>query len=495
MNILIVTGHLSEKVVRDAVGTKADILIIDVEVAAFITPQKLLNTLKKQSINKKYDIIFVPGIAKGNFLKIAKELDTEIYLGPKHACDLKHVLSYIDKIKFSLSTPACELISNVRKEYAYESLQKIEDATTPLLTINNLKLGGGVRMKVMGEIVGATSLSDDLLEKKINEFIKKGADIIDLGTPLNESIENVENAIKIAKSISCVPLSIDTLESELIEKALELEIDLVLSLNGSNIDIIGKKIAKSDVAAVIIPDLDDESKINSLIKNIKQAKSYGIERIIVDPVLDPIGHGVAESIARYYEFHKNYPNSPIFFGVGNITELMDVDSHGVNATLAGIASDVGASILFTPEFSTKTKGSISELKTASEMMLLAKMRGSTPKDVGIDLLILKEKRRRDDAEIVHKKNVVKAVSLNKWRVDPKGYIKIGIVHDELNGGIIVANHEKVSIIGKKAQELYETILEMELVSRLDHAGYLGRELMKAEIALKFNRSYSQDDEF
>jgi dihydropteroate synthase len=39
------------------------------------------------------------------------------------------------------------------------------------------------------------------------------------------------------------------------------------------------------------------------------------------------------------------------------------------------------------------------------------------------------------------------------------------------------------------------LLELELVTRLDHASYLGRELEKAEIALKFNRSYAQDDVF
>jgi hypothetical protein len=32
-----------------------------------------------------------------------------------------------------------------------------------------------------------------------------------------------------------------------------------------------------------------------------------------------------------------------------------------------------------------------------------------------------------------------------------------------------------------------------MVSRLDHAGYLGRELQKAELALVLDRSYSQDE--
>ena len=64
-----------------------------------------------------------------------------------------------------------------------------------------------------------------------------------------------------------------------------------------------------------------------------------------------------------------------------------------------------------------------------------------------------------------------------------------------NGGLIVAEHEKAAIAGESAREVMDTLLELELVSRLDHAAYLGRELEKAELALHFNRSYAQDDVF
>jgi dihydropteroate synthase len=46
--------------------------------------------------------------------------------------------------------------------------------------------------------------------------------------------------------------------------------------------------------------------------------------------------------------------------------------------------------------------------------------------------------------------------------------------------------------GKDATSVYGTLIEMGLVTRLDHAAYLGRELAKAEIALKLGRSYIQD---
>jgi dihydropteroate synthase len=157
-----------------------------------------------------------------------------------------------------------------------------------------------------------------------------------------------------------------------------------------------------------------------------------------------------------------------------------------------------ASVLFTPEYSRKAIGSVSELKTASIMMMLARDRSSAPKDLGIDLLVLKEKRGLGFGKIPE--NAIEAKESEKWRLDPEGCFKIEITDCMLqNGkicpGKIVALHNERSIAGETAKEVLDTILRLGLVSRHDHAAYLGRELMKAELALKFRRSYSQDDEF
>jgi len=47
------------------------------------------------------------------------------------------------------------------------------------------------------------------------------------------------------------------------------------------------------------------------------------------------------------------------------------------------------------------------------------------------------------------------------------------------------------IHGRSAKAICDTIVREELVSRLDHAAYLGRELQKAEIALKNDLEYEQ----
>lgn len=493
MKILIATGRLAENTVRKAIGEKADILVADIDIAAFITPKKLIKAFQEAGLSKAYDLILLPGLVAGDFSKASEELGCKIRLGPKHAYDLGFVLPFAGKIEFSEKVPACELLADVRKGMALELIRKNEEEVSSPLALRGVKIGGKARMKVMGEIVGAMEMDAPVLQVKIEAFIARGADIIDLGATLNTLPEQAKRTVNLAKTFTYAPISIDTLDPGLIKEGVEAGADLVLSLNSTNLETVGPSIARAGIAAVIIPD--EERSLESLIRNVEAARKLGIERIIADPVLDPVGHNITESIVRYYEFHRMYPEIPIFLGVGNVTELMDVDTIGVNATLCGIGAETGASILFTPEFSDKAQGSIRELKKASEMMMLSRIRESSPKDLGLDLLYIKEKRRRPDFPLPE--NTIQAKPSKGWRIDPAGPIRIHIVPDSIsgNGGLIVAEHEKALVVGKNAREVMDTLLELELVSRLDHAAYLGRELEKAELALHFNRSYAQDDVF
>ena len=492
MKVLVATGRLAEQTVRDSVGDSADVVVVDTEIAAFITPRKLLDAIAKHFPSLDHDLIFIPGLISTRFTRVEDELGCKVRLGPKHAYDLGFVIPFTESMDFSTRVPACELLADVRREMALEKVEELEENSSPTMQIGSLKLGGDTRMKVLAEVVDATGLDNDALSTRIRSFISKGADMIDLGASLHATPDDVERAIKLARSLTSAPLSIDTLDPVLIDRALETGIDLVLSLDGSNIDAIGPKIAAADIPAVIIPD--PARGLESLIANIDHARAVGVDKIMADPVLDPIGHGVAGSIIRYRDFHEQFPEIPLFFGIGNVTELIDADSTGVNATLCGIGADVGASIMFTPEYSNKTQGSIGELKRASQMMLLARERKSSPKDLGIDLIEIKEKRRRTDSTLPE--SYTEARESRMWKMDPAGSIRISIIPDVSGpGGYILAEHDKASIVGVSAGEVMDTIIDMELVSELGHAGYLGRELKKAEIALKFNRSYSQDDDF
>ncbi len=492
MTALVVTGKLAEKTVKRSVQDDADVLVLDIEVASFITPALLRRSLPE----KEYDLILIPGLASGDFSGLEKETGTPIRLGPKHAIDLGFVLSYIGEIAFSRKVPACELLLDKRRSNALEKAVELEDRASPALFLRGVRLGGNSRMKVMAEIVDAAHLTGQELTNKIIYFANQGADIIDLGMSMDTEPHEARAAVKIAKSVTDLPLSIDTLDPVLINAALDAGVDAVLSLNSGNINEVRDNIVRNLATVVIIPDCVEE--IESLFNNIESARKMGINNIIADPVLEPPGHGFVESIDRYYEFRKRDPKTPLFFGAGNVTELVDADSTGINAMLAGMAMELDANVLFTPEYSDKARGSVFELKTASVMMALSKERGSAPKDLGIDLLFAKEKRRREIGSMPE--SPILARESDGWHLDPAGCFKIDITDDEIRDGKlypgkIVARTKKNSIAGTTAKEVLDTIIRLGLVSRLDHAAYLGRELMKAELALKFKRSYSQDDEF
>jgi dihydropteroate synthase-like protein len=492
MQILIVTGQKAAEMVKKTTGDIAQVLVLDIDIAAFTTP----NRLKKSMPDKKFDLIIIPGLVSADFSKLEKQLNTPIRLGPKNAVDLDTLLSNIDEIELSTVIPACELLAEFRREAAISTLIEIETAASYAFLLGNLKIGGDSTMKVMAEIVDATALTKDELTKRIHLFQAKGADIIDLGVGMAAAIGDVEHTVAAAKKTASVPLSIDTLDPELIIAAVYAGIDMVLSLNATNITAAGPVIADADIPAVILPDSGNETK--SLIVNIETAQDMGIKKIIADPVLDPPGENMVDSIIRYKQFSRSFWEIPMFFGAGNITELIDADSVGVNALLTVIGCDVGADILFTPEYSDKARGSIAELKVAAQMTALAKYRGSPPKDLGLDLLVLKEKKSRPFADIPY--NYIEAYDTGIWKRDPSGNFKISISNSIIENGImkngrIIAQHTKCTIVGDTAKEIFDTAHALGLVSRLDHAAYLGRELMKAQLALRTKRSYSQDDEF
>ncbi|MGB7545033.1 MAG: DUF4346 domain-containing protein, partial [Methanothrix sp.] len=174
------------------------------------------------------------------------------------------------------------------------------------------------------------------------------------------------------------------------------------------------------------------------------------------------------------------------FGAGNVTELLDADTSGVNALLAAIGAEVGAAILFTPEYSAKAAGSVRELATASMMMQLARKRKTPPKDLGLDLLCLKQKRRLPEEPLPE--TMTEAQQGHTYVPDEAGSFRIF-----LSAGLMVARNGPVSVWGENARDLVNTLVDMGLVRRLDHAAYLGRELQKAETALRLGRDYVQDE--
>jgi len=106
---------------------------------------------------------------------------------------------------------------------------------------------------------------------------------------------------------------------------------------------------------------------------------------------------------------------------------------------------------------------------------IKKDQGFTPDPKGFFYIYVDKQLKKIVAE--HYENIEKLAGLS----EDGGEVKL-----------IVSGKIKNKIIDKHAEHLYKKILEKNLVSRLDHAAYLGKELAKAEFALENNLDYEQD---
>ena len=470
MRILLPTGSATEAAVRAcAAGYDADVMVTG-EIASFLTPHQLDKMIRRG----KYDMVIVSGMCTASFDSVERATGVPVYRGPRHAADLALILPLLGIITLSRTIPADDYLVGKKREEAYRAVKTAEHNATPDYVIRGLKIGGSSRMKVLAEIMDAHRREN--IREDVERFFSGGADIVDLGFGFDATPKDVTRVFAAIADMDR-PLAVDTQDPALIHAALP-RADIVLSLQSRNIPLVGKDIGDAGTAAVVVPDN------HTLAQNIALAKKAGVQCIIADPLLRPAGSGLADSLR-----HFRRSRYPVFFGAGNVVELLDADSIGINALLAGIAMELNASIIFTSEHSDKTAGSVAEMHRATEMMVLARDR-PYPKDLGIDLLVLKEKRRRREPPLDYDTILTAPPAPAEIQNDPKGNFRIGIEGDE-----IVAVIRGKAMKGKRWQDVFASIQKAGDVSLLDHAAYLGRELYKAELAIRYGRSFEQDGEF
>lgn len=515
MRVLVVTAQLAAEVVKQQVKSSSvdcDVLVLPRPVAALLNTPYIARKLKEEDV-KRYDMILLPGLCFGDLEVVEKAVGVPVYKGPKYAADLPAVLNLVGSVTLSKTIPACELLSSRLRVEAEAYIKECEGGALKAGEVGRIKVGGlsvgqGLPMRVMAEIVDAPLLSEEEILKRAEYYISSGADMIDVGMVARESRpEDAGRIVKLLKRHIDKPVSIDTLDVNECKEAAEAGVDLILSFDKGTLEE-ASTFAK-DAPSVIIPShteagyfpKDPQERVKALRENLQLARGLGMSKLIADPITDVlITPGLVNSLVAHYLFRREEPSMPLFMGLANVTELLDADSIGVNALLAGLAMELGASIVLATEASIKTKGAVKELSKACKMMYLAHCRGSVPKDLGLDLLVLKEKRLRDDPLIplAERCGRVRADGDEFVYMDQMGSFKIAV--DREASQIVVYHYPHslkevdVVIYGKEASKIVRKVIDLGLISRLDHAAYLGRELQKAEIALKTGKGYIQDSE-
>ena len=180
-------------------------------------------------------------------------------------------------------------------------------------------------------IMPRDSRSMQLIEEA-RRLRSEGADVIDLGCVPGTRWTDVGHAIDRLKQEE-LRISIDSFDPVEVATAAAAGAELVLSVHADNRD----QALDWGVEVVAIPD--QPGTLDGLDQTVEFLVKHGVP-FRIDPIIEPIGFGFAASLGRYLEVRRRYPGASMMMGIGNLTELTDVNSAGVNTILAGFCEEL-----------------------------------------------------------------------------------------------------------------------------------------------------------
>ncbi|MFW5451703.1 MAG: DUF6513 domain-containing protein [Methylophagaceae bacterium] len=433
-NILFLTGKLAEPSLRkvlkemEPVPFKYRIHQLGVSVAALMTDKMIARRLTANDIADSEQII-VPGRCRGDLDRLSEQLGVPVVRGPEEVKDLP--------IYFG----------GERKE--------------PDLSHYDVT--------IFAEIVDAPERDIDSIVDRALYYGDCGANVIDLGCLPEEKFPHLEEAI-IALHEAGFKVSVDSLELDDLRRAGKAGADYLLSLTEKTYHLANE----FDSIPILVPA--ERGSLASLERAMELMDKIN-RPWIADPILEPIHFGLTNSIVRYHELRQRYPDAPMMMGIGNLTELTDADTSGINALLFGIISELNITNVLATEVSPHARRAIKEADIARRMMFAAKQDASLPRDLTSELLIAHERRPFPD-------NAQEITELAGNIKDPSYRIKVA------EQGIYIFNRDGIM----QDVDPFAFYPQLDLKDDTGHAFYLGAELARAQIAWQLGKRYTQDQE-
>ena len=429
--VLFVTGRLAEPALRRVVGElrppfEAEIAVLKITVAALMTTPWIARFLE---VPPGTDLVLLPGLVEGDTAVLSERFNVRVEKGPK---DLRELPRYFGR---AAAAP----------DY------------------------GAWDIEILAEINNAAKLPRPAIRAAADYFRASGADVIDVGCTPGMPFPALGDVVRELRGAG-MRVSVDSFDPAEIRAAVEAGAELVLSINGSNLEV-ARELAGTGARVVAIPEFGEG--LDTLAPTLEALERWGVPYLI-DPVIEPIGFGFMASLERYAEIHRRYPDAAQMMGVGNITELTSADTTGVHALLLAICQETGVRAVLTTEVIPWARGAVREIDIARRLMHYAVANRTLPKNVDDRLVTLKDPEilEYDEPEL---RRLHEAVTDPNFR----------IFTDRTT--ITVFNHERF-VRGTDIQEIFAQLG----VEEATHAFYLGKELARAKIAITLGKSYRQE---
>jgi dihydropteroate synthase len=437
--VALVTGTLAEPSLRRVAdelartaGIRPLIIELNIQVAALMRAEWVLRKLQIPA-GAQIDRVVLPGHCKGDLEPIAAKLGVPVQRGPLDLRDLPELFGEAARSPVELDAFDVEIIAEIN-----------DAAHLPL------------------ERICAEALA----------LRAAGADMIDLGCDPNVERPPWEGVADVVKALrgQGLRVSVDSFHTGEVEAACGAGAELVLSVNSTN-----REAARDwGVEVVAIPDTPQD--LASLDRTLEHLERQGVPRRI-DPIVEPIGFDFAASLGRYLEVRRRYPRERMMMGIGNLTELTECDSAGVNMLLLGFCQELRISSVLTTQVINWSRTAVREIDLARRIVHHAVTKRTAPKHLDERLVMLRDAKLRpvDPQELRE---------LASRLTDDNIRIFADTEHGKLH-----AMNRKVHAEGEDPFDLFDKLG----IDDPSHAFYLGYEMAKALTAMTLGKNYTQDE--
>jgi len=440
-HIHFVTGRLAQHALEavvpalaQEVGFTYSIDVLPITVAALMSPAWIAKHIQVPAAASR---VLIPGYCEGDLQPLKTAINLPIDVGPR---DLRQLPAYFSR------------------------------DPTPLDY-------GDFDLQIIAEINHCPRLPLDEIRSQAAALRSDGADYIDVGCEPGPPWAGVSDVVRALRDDGH-QVSIDSLNPQEIESAVRAGAELVLSVNSTNRE------AAVDWGVEVVAIPDDPKNLAGLDETVDFLAQAGVP-LRIDPILEPISFGFAHSLGRYLEVRRRYPDAEIMMGIGNLTELTDADSAGINTLLLGFCQELGIRSVLTTQVINWTRSSVRECDLARRLMFHAVNNQVLPKHLEPGLLMLRDEQILE-TPIEQIRQLASEIRDNNYRI----FTADGEIH--LVSSKLHLHHADPF---RLMEQLRQSGPDGDLPKNLDlsHAFYLGYEMCKALTAITLGKTYQQDE--
>lgn len=436
-HILFLTGHLAKPSLERVLAGIDDAPFtweardLGLQVAGLMTAEMIRRRLGVPATGadalRRVDRIIVPGRCRGELDALSMHFGIPVQRGPEEVKDLPRFF----------------------------------DRAAKAITLDEYQVA------IFAEIVDAPHLRVPEVLARAARLRADGADVIDLGCLPQTPFAHLEECVQALKAQG-LRVSVDSLDTDELLRGGRAGADYLLSLTLDTL-WVAQEVASTPVLIGRTPS--DEASLYEAIEHMqRQGRAF-----LADAILDPIPFGLTASIVRYHRLRERFPKAPIMMGIGNLTELTEADTSGINALLLGICAELDVAAVLTTQVSSHARRAVKEADWARRIMHAARRHGQLPKGLSDALMTVHTKHPFVDTP--------QEIAATAAQVrDPNFRVQVSA------SGLHVYNRDGMRL-GQGAFELWP---QLGLEGDAAHAFYMGVELAHAEIAHKLGKRYVQD---